>query len=160
MASIISRRHVKCIRRPSVEPAALFGRFSTVLSEHADLGALLDRMRDLFADLREGRAGPTSDPGQLVEEFRRELRKHFTLEENEQYFGTIAADRPELKGEVLRLLAEHEDLMGALAPLQAALQEPARRTELTSLFETFREQLRTHERAENALLREYFDLRS
>jgi hypothetical protein len=141
----------------SVTPA-LFGRVSTVLTQHADLGVMLARMEKQFADLG-GPGAPNAQPREPLEEFARELRIHFGVEENDEYFGTIGADQPALKAEVLRLLSEHESLAQAVDALLAIAAEPARHGELASMLAGFAEKLRAHERAETRLLREYFGFR-
>src|SRR5262245_26766598 len=104
----------------------MFGRYTAILSEHRELGPMLHALGDLCAALEahDPRSPPERGPVQLIGEFVSELSQHFAAEEADEYFGTMARERPGLASAIARLEADHRAMLETLrALLEASADE-------------------------------------
>jgi hemerythrin len=134
----------------------LFGRATTVLGQHATLHVLLDRLRDACANVAGASDEPGADRRRLMEEFRERLCVHFAAEEDEGYFGMVAAVSPALSTEVTHLLEEHAEFLAVVERLLALAEAIEDREEFTETLRAFLQRFNAHERAENRLMQEFF----
>src|SRR5688500_3185854 len=93
----------------------LFGRFTAVIRDHANIGKTLEQLRMMCAVLDTGQAALPSElmPARLLFRFYRELSEHFATEEADAYFGTVADEEPSLASKIEALKAEHWSMLYA-----------------------------------------------
>jgi hypothetical protein len=72
------------------------------------------------------------------------------------YFGTLALERPDLALGIGDLRADHTAMLEAIEELSLLAGDETRREELGTKTSKLLERFRAHERAENALLQEFF----
>ncbi len=136
---------------------SIFGRFTAILSDHADLRATLRRLEQLCATLEETERAPPLGraPLELIAELQDELAQHFAAEEADAYYGTMAHDRPSSAHRITSLKQQHVEMLETLGLLQH-LAENGRLSELPPPARRFVAALRAHEGAETRLLQEFF----
>ncbi len=143
------------------EPARLphlFGRFTVVMRDHADVGKTLQQIRAMCQALDSGheQLPDPLQPARLITRLRVELSEHFALEEEQGYFGTVVEEAPALRSAIETLCAEHQVMLRALEELLALVPDRAAWGRLPGPVRELVRQLELHERAEAALLHELF----
>lgn len=136
---------------------SLFGRFTAVLSDHADLRVTLRRLEQLCTTLEGTKQAPPVEPAALtlIAELFADLSQHFAAEEGDAYFGTMTRDRPSSAGRIAELKQQHTEMLDALGSLRR-LAGTGSWDELPPLARRFVAALRAHEIAEARLLQEFF----
>lgn len=136
----------------------LFGRFTAVMRDHADIGKTLGQMRAMCAALDGGEVALPNEllPTRLTFRLHGELSEHFAREEDDAYFGTVIDEEPSLASKIDMLKAEHWSMLGAAQMLCSLAVDSARWLELSRGARELMAQLERHERAESALLRDMF----
>jgi hypothetical protein len=137
----------------------LFGRFTALQREHAHLDGVTQRLVSLCEALLEAPARslpPELDPESLIASWSVELSRHFGAEEGMSYFGALALERPDLALGIGDLRADHTAMLEAIEELSLLASDQTRREELVKKTTGLLNRFRAHERAENALLREFF----
>jgi hypothetical protein len=138
-----------------------------MLAMHATYGdALLRAHRALMTDLRQLREtafGAGDDrPAEVashLDGLRGVLREHFQLEEEDGYMGAVLTLHPHLDRMVEHLHGQHRELLGGLGSLLAeARAAPALTAQLRAKVEAWVGQVRRHERSENLLIQDAFNL--
>jgi hypothetical protein len=133
----------------------LSGLVAAVRSDHTTLNELSFRLRELCVSLLDGDRKCDSDPGGLIEEFESELIPHFAAEQAEEFFASLATEKPWMLKRVERLQEEHRQMADAIDPLLELARDdpgPGLALRLSNFLDSFDE----HERAENALMQEFF----
>lgn len=135
-----------------------FQAYQAILAGHQELKALLEQIDQLLAT----RSGTIEEACHLLAQMGDRLVKHFSLEEREEYFEEAVLHAPQLVAKVNRLLAQHPKICSQAQSLVAEATsrsvhqdwwEATRR-----LFLSFRNELLHHERAEDRLLQEAYNL--
>jgi hypothetical protein len=139
----------------------LFGRFTAVMRDHADIGKTLTQLRAMCAALDGGEAALPSELLPTVLTFRlyRELSEHFATEEADAYFGTVIDEEPSLASKIDALKAEHWSMLHTADLLCRMAVDTSRWPDLLREAAELMAQLERHERAESALLRDMFHVR-
>jgi hypothetical protein len=138
----------------------LFGRLTSLRDEHQRLHTHLERVRALceVLSLTDDTPLPTAAERLLViVEWQSQLSRHFAAEESSRYFGTLVTDRPELIPRIAELRAEHAAMLDTLELLIRLAGAANAATELSARTLRLIEQLDLHERAESALMQEFFE---
>jgi hypothetical protein len=146
-------------RQPDAYPPSypsLFGRQTAVFAGHEKLHAMVAQLEAMCRAISscDGRSTSAPRPALLFQLFMDELEEHFEVEESEQYYGTLAAVSPEMRGTVSDLCAEHAAILRALATLIVSAAEGGD-TELIGPTEDLLRLLDQHERRETRLMREF-----
>lgn len=97
----------------------LFGRATLVSDGHTTLRDSVRVLRGLCEDGASPDAQTDSDLSALLQAFAERALSHFELEEGGAYFGTLAADSPELLGHIAELKGEHGAMRIALRVLSS-----------------------------------------
>jgi hypothetical protein len=142
------------------ELPSLFGRFTALHRDHHHLDGLvkkLSTMCDALSERPDVAPPPELDPAQLIPEWGIDLSRHFAAEEGMRYFGTLVAERPALASAIGDLRADHTAMLEAIERLLQLAPDRERRDELVLGTRDLLDRFRAHERAENQLLREFFD---
>jgi hypothetical protein len=136
----------------------VFGRLTTVLSEHEHLKDTQEKLVALCAALGAGQSPLPSNlaPARLIAKLRAELSRHFANEETDAHFGAVVRERPELLPRVVELRADHTTMLDLIDGLELIAAEETRWNELIAAIPVFLGQLRMHEQAESALVQEFF----
>jgi hypothetical protein len=123
-------------------------------SLHGKVSGEHRRLGEMFEDLRSAlRPDSSGRPAAAVfEEMREEVATHFGVEE-QLYYPSIWALRPERKGPLASLLERHPRLLTQLDEIAAAL-EAEDRGAAGRLFESFATDFGLHEAAEESILLE------
>jgi hypothetical protein len=132
----------------------VFGRLSTILTEHEHLSKTLGQVSEMCSAIDVGR-DPSSlglDPRSLLGALRAELSRHFEAEESPAHFGTVADERPDLLAEIVELKTEHRSMLETVKHLTLMAEDRARWSELPPPALGLVERLRAHERAEAELV--------
>jgi hypothetical protein len=138
-----------------------------MLAMHATYGdALLRAHRALMADLRqlrEAALGAGDDrPAEIasrLEDVQAVLLEHFQLEEEDGYMGAVLKLHPHLDRTVQHLHGQHRELLGGLGSLLAEAQAaPALTDQFRAKVGAWAGQVRRHERSENLLIQDAFNL--
>ncbi|HEV8548820.1 MAG TPA: hemerythrin domain-containing protein [Polyangiaceae bacterium] len=135
----------------------LFGRLSTILSEHDHLKGTLGKLAEMCLALESGRTTLPSElePERLIGALRAELTRHFVAEEGVAHFGAMAEERPELLPRIVELKTDHVTMLQNIADLTLIASAPERRSELPPRTLELMAKLRAHEKAEAELVREF-----
>lgn len=126
--------------------------------------ALLRSHRELLRGLDSLRAvaSPDTTPADLatcLDRLRTSLEGHFRFEENNGYLASILQRRPYLEGSVDYLTGEHGELLLALDSLRLqARATQAVTPELRAAITRWLGQVRRHERREDALVQDAFNV--
>jgi len=128
--------------------------------------ALLRAHRDLLKDLREvgeaNRATSPECPAGLVaclEGARADIVEHFRFEEENGYMASVLQAQPHLERAVRHLHDEHAQLLRALDQLIARTRSaPTLTDDLRSEVSAWLASVRRHERSENVLVQDAFNL--
>lgn len=139
----------------STHTTELSGLADAVRADHTDLEGLVVRLRQLCVSLRERDREGACDPGALIEEFESELIAHFAAEQAEEFFGSLTTEQPHLLMRVERLQEEHCQMAAAVDHL-VEFAESGPGPELALRLDHFLDSFDAHERAENALMQEFF----
>jgi hemerythrin len=131
---------------------SLFGRVTSVLSDHA-------RLRETVKDLRAACETAVADgSGQelrvLTVSFSMQLRDHFSAEEAEGNFGAIQQARPDLREAIARRVAEHLQMRGILDALDVSVRRMDV-ADLATVVVALLRMLERHEHEESGLVREF-----
>jgi hypothetical protein len=136
---------------------SLFGRFTSILRDHAHLGKTMRQLHVMCASLEGAQPLPGElSPRALLADLRRDLSAHFGAEEAAEYFGTVVEEAPELAEPIARLKYEHSLMLEAVEVLVSVAAQPPRWRELAAPTRELVAQLERHERAESTLLRRLF----
>jgi hypothetical protein len=144
----------------SSELPSLFGRFTALHRDHQHLDGLvkkLSAMCDALSERPDVAPPPELDPAQLIPAWGIDLSRHFAAEEGMRYYGTLVAERPALSSAIGDLRADHTTMLEAIERLLLLAPDAGRRDQLVLGTRELLDRFRTHERAENQLLREFFD---
>ena len=133
----------------------LFGRLSTILSEHEHLKGTLAKLAEMCVALESGRVPLPAElePARLIGALRAELTRHFGAEEGAGHFGAMAQERPELLPRIVELKTDHVTMLQNIADLTLMAGDPGRRSELPPPTLALMAKLRAHEKAEAELVR-------
>ena len=136
----------------------LFGRFTAVMLGHKDIGRTLGQVRRMCAALE---ASPQPllaelEPERLILQLRADLAEHFSIEEAQDYFGTVVDEAPWLADEISGLKGEHVAMLNALDALAELARDAMRWSALPPPTLELIAVLERHERRESSLLREMF----
>ncbi|HKY36809.1 MAG TPA: hypothetical protein VJN18_12765 [Polyangiaceae bacterium] len=136
----------------------LFGRFTAVIRDHANIGKTLEQLHAMCAVLDSRRAALPRElmPGRLMFRFYQELSEHFATEEADAYFGTVGDEEPSLASQIEALKAEHWRMLYAADMLCGMAVDRSRWRDMPGPVRELMTQLEQHERAESALLRDLF----
>lgn len=135
-----------------------FKAYQAILAGHQELKALLERIDQVLAT----RSGTADEACHLLAQLGDRLVKHFALEEEEGYFEEAVLHAPQLVAKMNRLLAQHPKICNQAQSLvteatsQSGHQDWWETTR--QLFLSFRDELLRHERAEDRLLQEAYNL--
>jgi hypothetical protein len=124
-----------------------------VEADHAHLRDAWKRLRQL-ASRKEQQAEPCAELRPLILDFGRELREHFTAEEEGGYFSALTEERPELCEQIERLRGEHREMIALVAELEAPPDgwNDGLPSTLLRLLDRFQQ----HERAEASMIQDFF----
>jgi len=136
----------------------LFGRFSAVLREHADLEKVVASLSELCVALEADAARVPAElsPVPLIRELSRQFVEHFATEEADAYFGAIQAEDPSLSDLIANLRHEHEQMLGSTAVLAQLAAAPESWSQFAVSARLLVVQFARHERAESGLLNRLF----
>jgi hypothetical protein len=129
---------------------------AAVLTEHDALKVTAARMRGLCTALSHGNKPSLVEINRLLSRFSADLSANFATEEQDGYFESLVAVRPECDALVAHLHAEHVLLTEAVEALRNRARTERRNPLLGSLLSRTLDQFQTHERSENRLLQEFF----
>jgi hypothetical protein len=129
---------------------------AAVLAEHDALKATAARMRGLCEALSREQKPPLVEINQLLNAFSAGLSANFATEEQDGYFESLVAVRPECDVLVAHLHAEHVLLTEAVDALRIRARAKGRNPQLGLLLGRTLDQFQAHERSENRLLQEFF----
>lgn len=136
---------------------SLFGRFTAILKDHDHLGTILRDLKAACSSLEDGQEVPAElRPLHLLTSLETELGQHFSAEESEEYFGTVAAEDPKLEVEIAALKSEHATMLSAVNVLVELAADPGRWAYLPDPTRLLVTQLERHEASESKLLRSFF----
>lgn len=137
---------------------SLFGRFTAIQEQHSQLSSLNTELHAMCAALEAEPPVLSAElsPRRLIAEWSRELSRHFETEEGLSYFGTLAAERPDLSFRIGDLRADHTAMLEAIEALSALAGEERRHRELALRTRELLRRFQVHEAAESALLQEFF----
>lgn len=131
-----------------------FGRATAASTQHEHLAALLGKLNAACATLEQPPEN-ASEFAELLGEFERETRDHFSAEESEGYFGTLASECPTLLPTIAELRADHTRMLEIIAELRAWANDGGRGSELPERVSALTEQFKAHERVESELVRTF-----
>lgn len=135
-----------------------FQAYQAILAGHQELKALLERIDQVLA----ARSSGIEEACHLLAQLGDQLVKHFALEEREGYFEEAVLHAPQLVAKVNRLLAQHPKMCTQAQSLVAEATTRSGHQDwwdtTRTLFLSFREELLRHERAEDRLLQEAYNL--
>jgi len=129
---------------------------AAVLAEHDALRATVARMRGLCDALSDENRPPLVEIDRLLNRFSADLSANFATEEQDGYFASLVAARPECDALVAHLHAEHVLLSDAIDTLRNRARTGRKNPQLGVLLGRTLDQFQAHERAENRLLQEFF----
>jgi hypothetical protein len=138
---------------------SLFGRFTAIQQQHSQLSRLSSELHAMCAALEAEPPLPLPvelSPRRLIAEWSRELSSHFETEEGLSYFGTLAAERPDLSFRIGDLRADHTAMLEAIEALSGLAGDERRHRELGLRTRELLRRFQVHEAAESALLQEFF----
>jgi hypothetical protein len=126
--------------------------YEAICREHQALGGKVTRIRQAF----DGDILPAEEIAAMLFDFNDSLKKHFSNEEFRGFFGEVTARAPNLNPEANMLCEEHLAMLHTAREIsQFAIAGDGSRSwwrELATRFIAFAEQLKRHERDEDALL--------
>lgn len=135
-----------------------FRAYQAILSGHQQLKSLLEEIDQVLG----ARSRSIDEACHLLAQLGDRLVKHFALEEQQGYFEEAVLHAPQLVAKVNRLMAQHPKIctqVHSLVEEAASSSSPEDWWETTRrLFLAFREELLRHERAEDRLLHEAYNL--
>lgn len=137
----------------------LFGRLTALQTEHEQLHAHLDAVRELCALLSVTSDGPFPEEAErirLIADWREQLCRHFAAEESQRYFGMLVSERPALIPRIAELRGEHAAMLDALELLLRLASDAQATAPFAERALRLVEQLEHHELAESALMQEFF----
>ena len=129
---------------------------AAVLVEHDALKATAVRMRGLCTALSHHDKPSLVEINHLLSRFSADLSANFATEEQDGYFASLVAVRPECDALVAHLHAEHVQLKEKVDALRNRARAVGRDPQLGSLLGRTLDQFQAHERCENRLLQEFF----
>jgi len=129
---------------------------AAVLAEHDALKATAARVRGLCTALSHENEPPLVEINRLLGRFSADLSANFATEEQDGYFESLVAVRPECDTLVAHLHAEHVLLTEAVDALRNRARTEGRNPLLALLLGRTLDQFQAHERSENRLLQEFF----
>ena len=132
-----------------------------IRAEHFALGQRMRQLEESFQQRQPEASGAAGARPvlELLEEFDRVLREHFTSEERGGYFSEILAVAPRLSLRVARLKERHveyRERSKLLLDLATKAASESDWMEVQARLAAFLRALREHEREENELVREAF----
>jgi hypothetical protein len=129
---------------------------AAVLTEHDALKATAVRMRGLCTALCHQNNPSLVEINRLLSRFSSDLSANFATEEQDGYFESLVAVRPECDALVAHLHVEHVQLTDAVDALRNRARTEGRNPQLGLLLGRTLDQFQAHERSENRLLQEFF----
>ena len=129
---------------------------AAVLAQHDALKATAARMRGLCTALSHEKKPSLVEISRLLSRFSADLSANFETEEQDGYFESLVAARPECDVLVAHLHAEHVMLTEAVEALRNRARTEGRNPQLGSLLGRTLDQFQAHEHSENRLLQEFF----
>jgi len=127
-----------------------------IARQHIQIKALLDALSSRFDSSKTATRNLVS----LLNSLAVHLETHFELEEENDYFGYILSRAPRLSDRVDQLLQQHKtmrvDVDELVEMARQAFSEDGDTTEFASKFQRLRDQLLSHENAENEMLQEAY----
>ena len=134
----------------------LFGRLTTLLSEHEHLADTQSKLQGMCEALERGQS---ELPGHLQPALLLfnlgALSRHFAAEETDAHFGAMARERPSLLPEIVELKAEHVGMLQAISGLALIASDKSRWGELVKPIRSFLTAIREHEALEAALVQQF-----
>ncbi len=135
-----------------------FKAYQAILAGHQELKALLERIDQILAN----RSGTIEEACHLLAQLGDRLVKHFAMEEGEGYFEEAVLHAPQLVAKMNHLLAQHPKMCSQAQSLVAEASSRSGQEDwwetTRRLFLSFRDELLRHERAEDRLLQEAYNL--
>lgn len=129
---------------------------AAVLAEHDTLRTSVVRMRGLCDALSDEKRPSLVEVDRLLDGFSVDLSTNFATEEQDGYFQSLVAVRPECDELVAHLHAEHVLLTEAVDALRIRARAMGRNPQLGLLLGQTLDRFQAHERSENRLLQEFF----
>ncbi len=136
----------------------LFGRLTSILSDHQQLGKTLRALEDMCNALDSGvaRVPEKLDPARMLGNLHAHLSRHFVAEETDTHFGMMAREQPELLPRVVALKADHTEFLDEIARMSRLATDPQRWSELSASTRRLIARLAEHEQAEAELVEGFF----
>ncbi len=135
-----------------------FRAYQAILAGHQELKTLLERIEQVLAT----RSQSIEETCHLLAQLGDRLVKHFALEEQEGYFEEAVQHAPQFVAKANRLLAQHPKMCSQAQSLVAEANDRSAQSDWWEtthrLFLAFRDELLRHERAEDRLLQEAYNL--
>jgi iron-sulfur cluster repair protein YtfE (RIC family) len=133
--------------------------FRALQKEHDELHEEIAGVQQFWTEVNElGRGPKYEEMAARVQQLRERLRQHFAEEERGGYLAPVIAVSPEAASQVEELKQQHHQFLDDLDGFSERLQDPESLfhnwDEVSAEFEEFLSQLREHESAEMALMRE------
>jgi hypothetical protein len=135
----------------------LFGRLTSILSDHQQLGRTLRGLVDLCNALDSGveRVPEKLNPGRMLGNLHAHLSRHFVAEEADGHFGLMAREQPELLPRVVALKADHAAFLEEIARMLGLAADIALWSELSEATRRLIARLEAHEQAEAELVERF-----
>jgi hypothetical protein len=141
--------------RPERSLPTLFGRYSLVLSEHANLDLTFGRLKALVRCSRLVPHRRSSLLSALMTDLRSNLERHFQAEESGEYFGALVGENPALAPRVTVLRHQHRAMLATLDGLRLLAFEPHAWRQLQEALDALANAFQTHERSESLLIQSF-----
>ena len=132
-----------------------FGRATAASTQHVHLAELLRELNAACAGLAERERPMTSDMLRLLGKLELEMRDHFSAEEADGYFGTLASELPALLPTIAGLRADHTRMLEVVGELRLSAESTNGGSELASRTKALTDQFKAHERIEADLVRSF-----
>ncbi len=139
----------------SLPMPTLFGRATAIFDAHKTLHKTVAQLYDLCARLMSGRQVAAAELHALVGVFSVQLREHFSSEEEDDYFGTLARSSAEAGELVAVLHVEHADMRDGLDELARLVEGRASSGELAECLNALLDQFNDHEKKESRAMQQY-----
>jgi hypothetical protein len=135
----------------------LFGRLTSILSDHQQLGKTVHGLQDLCNALDSGaeRVPEKLNPGRMLGNLHAHLSRHFVAEEADAHFGLMARERPELLPQVVALKADHAAFLEEITRMLGLAADVVRWSELSDASRRLIARLAAHEQAEAELVERF-----
>src|ERR1041385_2741915 len=129
---------------------------AAMLTEHDALKATAARMRGLCRSLFHHDKPSLVEIDHLLDTFSVDLSANFATEEQDGYFESLVAVRPECDALVAHLYAEHVQLRETVDALRNRARAVGQDPQLGLLLGRTLDRFQAHERSENRLLQDLF----